>query len=329
MVEKISLALFGSGYWGSKLAGEYLQFQNDKKNKFNFFGIVDPDTSRLKDLQNKFNLDSSKLFDNVKECLHNPEINAIHVATPSESHFEIASEALDQKKHVLVEKPMAMTSRDAFKLARLAEKNGRILLVGHIFRFNSALEKAKEILEQGQFGNINYIQLSWRDYLSPLPDRDIVFDLLPHPIDIVNFLTGEWPSSIYAHSVSYTRSPGDKKNEDMAFIILKMPDESSVQITLSWIQPGIKERVVSVTSSQKTMMVDTISQKLILCDTKGKENVAVSKNNTINSMISHFMKCILGEENPNNSSLVGAMTVGILSSARRSLSEKREVRMLE
>lgn len=329
MVEKINLALFGSGYWGSKLAGEYLQLQNDNKKEFNFFGIVDPDTSRLKDVQNRFNIDSSMLFDNVKECLHNPEINAIHVATPSESHFEIASEALEQKKHVLLEKPMAMTSRDAFKLARLAEKNGRVLLVGHIFRFNSALEKAKEILEQGQFGNINYIQLSWRDYLNPLPDRDIVFDLLPHPVDIVNFLTGEWPISIYAHSVSYTRSSDDKKNEDMAFIILKMPDDSSVQITLSWIQPGIKERVVSVTSSQKTMMVDTISQKLILWDTKRKENVGVSKNNTINSMISHFMKCILGKENPNNSSLVGAMTVGILSSARRSLSEKREVRMLE
>lgn len=328
MVKKINLALFGSGYWGSKLAGEYIQLQKDNEN-FNFFGIVDPDKESLVKLQSKFNFNSDLLYDNAEECLKNPEINAIHVATPNETHFKIASEALGQNKHVLLEKPMALTSRDAFKLARLAEKNGLVLLVGHIFRFNSALEKAKELLDKGQIGDINYIQLSWRDYLIPLPDRDIIFDLLPHPVDIVNFLTGEWPSSIYAHSVSYTRSSIAKKNEDMAFIILKMPDNSSVQITLSWIQPGIKERVVTITGSQKTMVIDTISQELYICSTKGKEDVGVNKNNTINSMISHFIKCILGEDNPNNSSLVGAMTVGILSSARRSLSEKKEMMTLE
>jgi len=328
MVEKVNLALFGSGYWGSKLAAEYIQLQQHNKN-FNFFGIVDPDKASLAKLQSKLNLSSDLLYDNAEECLKNPEISAIHVATPNETHFKIANEALGQNKHVLLEKPMAMTSRESFKLARLAEKNGLILLVGHIFRFNSALEKAKEILEQGRIGDVNYIQLSWRDYLKPLPDRDIIFDLLPHPVDIVNFLTGEWPSSIYAHSVAYTRSSIDNKNEDMAFIILKMPDKSSVQITLSWIQPGIKERVVFVTGSQKTMVIDTISQDLYVCNTNGKENIGVTKNNTIHSMISHFIKCIFGEENPNNSSLVGAMTVGILSSARRSLSEKKEMSVLE
>ena len=328
MVEKVNLALFGSGYWGSKLAAEYVQLQQHN-NDFNFFGIVDPDKTSLARLQSKLNLSLDMLFDNVEACLKNPNINAIHVATPSETHFTIATEALNQNKHVLLEKPMALTSRDAFKLARLAEKTGLILLVGHIFRFNSALDKAKEILEEGQIGDVNYIQLSWRDFLNPLPDRDIVFDLLPHPVDIVNFLTGEWPSSIYAHSVSYTRLSVDKGNEDMAFIILQMPDNSSVQITLSWIQPGIKERVVTVTGSQKTMVIDTISQDLYVCNTDGKKNVTVARNNTIHSMISHFIKCIFGEENPNNSSLVGAMTVGVLSSARRSLTEKRELRLLE
>ena len=90
----------------------------------------------------------------------------------------------------------------------------------------------KEILEDGQIGKINYMQLSWLDQLNPLPERDIIFDLLPHPIDIVNFLTDEWPSSIYTHSTSYTR-PTDKMKEDVAFIIMEMPDKKSAQITLS------------------------------------------------------------------------------------------------
>jgi UDP-N-acetylglucosamine 3-dehydrogenase len=327
MVDQINLALFGSGYWGAKLAGEYLQLHEYNKN-FSFFGIVDPNKSRLVDLQRKLNLNSDMLFDNVDECVKNPAINAIHVATPNETHFSIAHEALTQHKHVLLEKPMAMNSREAFKLARLAEKNGQILLVGHIFRFNSALDKARGILERGELGEIRYMQLSWLDQLNPLPDRDIIFDLLPHPVDIVNFLSDEWPTSIYALSKSYTR-PIEKEKEDVAFIIMEMPDKKLAQITLSWIQPGIKQRVVTVTGSDGTMIIDTISQNLFLCNIKGKKNIQVTKNNTIKSMITHFVNCILGTENPNNSSLVGAMTVGILSSARRSLSESRALKILE
>jgi len=327
MVSQINLALLGSGYWGSKLAAEYIQLQKDNKN-FNFFGIVDPDMSKLQDIQKKFNLSSSMLSDNVEECLYNHDINAIHVAAPNEAHFSIAYEGLCQDKHVLLEKPMAMNSRDAFKLARMAEKKGKILLVGHIFRFNSALNRAKEILENGEIGKINYLQLSWVDQLNPLPNRDIIFDLLPHPVDIINFLTDEWPSSIYVHSKSYKR-PTDKGREDVAFIIMEMPDQKSAQITLSWIQPGIKQRLVTITGSDGTMVIDTISQELFICNNRDKKNIAITKNNTIKSMITHFVNCIYGKENPKNSSLVGAMTVGILSSARRSLFEKRELRILE
>lgn len=327
MVRQINLALIGAGYWGSKLASEYIQLEEDEE-KFNFFGVVDTDRTRLEDIKNKLNLSSSKLFDNVKECLQNPDITAIHIATPNVTHYSIANEALNQDKNVLIEKPMAMTSRDAFKLARAAEKNGQILLVGHIFRFNSALEKAKKILDEGQIGKVHYINLSWLDMLNPLPDRDIIFDLLPHPVDIVNFLMDEWPSSIYAHSTSYTRVT-DKEKEDMAFIIMEMPDKSSVQIALSWIQPGMKERLVTITGSKATLVVDTLSQTLALHNKSGKTNISIGKNNTIKSMITHFVDCILGASPPNNSSLVGAMTVGVLTSARRSLSEKRLLRVVE
>ena len=327
MVDKINLALFGTGYWGSKLAAEYIQLQKQNE-RFTFFGIVDPDKTRLRAIQKKLNLDSNMLFNNVEQCLHNPDINAIHIATPNETHFGIAQEALTQNKHVLLEKPMALTSREAFKLARLAEKSGKVLLVGHIFRFNSALEIAKQILEKGQIGDINYLQLSWLDYLDPLPDRDIIFDLLPHPIDIVNFLTGEWPSTIYAHSCSYTR-PAEKQNEDVAFIIMEMPDKSSAQISLSWIQPGIKERQVIVTGTKGTLAIDTLSQELYIMKNDKKISINNTKNNTIMSMIKHFVNCIFHTENPINSSLVGAMTVGVLSSARKSLSEKRVLKILE
>jgi predicted dehydrogenase len=98
---------------------------------------------------------------------------------------------------------------------------------------------------------------------------------------------------------------------------------------LSWIQPGIKQRLVTITGSEGTIIIDTISQELFIYNKTGNRNIPVVKNNTIKSMITHFVNCISGRENPNNSSLVGAMTVGILSSARRSLSEKRNLKVLE
>jgi predicted dehydrogenase len=329
MVSKINLALFGAGYWGSKLASEYVKLQREKDNEeFNFFGIVDPDKERLSKIGNRLSLSSTMLFSDVEQCLRNRDITAIHIATPAETHYNLAQQALNENKHVLLEKPMAMNSRDAFRLARLAEKNGQILLVGHIFRFNSALARAKEILENAGIGRINYIQLSWVDYLNPIPDRDIIFDLLPHPVDILNYLTDEWPSSVYVQSISYKR-PAEKQMEDMAFIVMEMPDKTSAQITLSWIQPGIKERALTVTGSEATMSVDTLTQEIQLFNSHGRKDVQVTRNNTIRSMVSHFLNCILGLENPSNSSLVGAMTVSILSAARRSLSEKRGLTILE
>ena len=97
------------------------------------------------------------------------------------------------------------------------------------------------MLGSGEIGTLNYLYLSWLDYLDPLPNRDIIFDLLPHPIDIINYLTDEWPSSIYVSSIAYSR-PAEREREDVAFVIIEMPDKKSAQITLSWIQPGIKER---------------------------------------------------------------------------------------
>ncbi len=329
MGKKVSLALLGAGYWGSKLAHEYITFQKEAKNEeFSFFGIVDPDKERLSKIGDLLNLPSSMLFTEVEACLKNPEVDAVHIATPSETHYYLAHQALLDNKHILLEKPMAMSSRDAFKLARLAEKNGRILLVGHIFRFNAALIRAREILEKSAIGKINYLQLSWLDELKLIPKRDIIFDLLPHPIDIINYLTDEWPASIYAHSISYTR-PTEREMEDMAFIVMEMPDRTSAQITLSWIQPGIRERIVMVTGTEATMSIDTLSQDIKVFNSGEEKAVPVIKNNTIKSMVTHFVDCIYGADNPKNSSLVGAMTVNVLSSARRSLNEKRGLRVLE
>ncbi len=327
MVKQVNLALFGSGYWGTKLASEYIETHKNLDN-FNFVGIVEPNKKRLAFVGQKLDLPSSKLFDNVQDCLVNPKISAIHIATPNETHFNIATEALNRHKDVLLEKPMALNTRDAFKLARLSESSGNVLLVGHIFRFNAALSQVKNILKNQDIGNLRYLHLSWLDNLNPIPDRDIIFDLLPHPIDIINYLTDEWPSSIYARSLMHD-TPYHRKIEDVGFVIINLPDGTLAQIDLSWIQTGMKERIILITASEASIRIDALSQDITIYISSGKTNIPVTSNNSMQSMITHFVNCISGIDNPNNSSLVGALTVNVLSSARKSIIENTEVRIHE
>jgi len=323
MVEQVNLALFGSGYWGTKLASEYIEAHSYLDN-FNFIGIVEPNKERLSYVGRRLNLPSSMLFHDVNDCLDNTEISAVHIATPSETHYDMASKALMRHKHVLLEKPMALNTRDAFKLARLSESSGNILLVGHIFRFNNALSHVKNVLKNQDIGNLRYMHLSWLDDLNPVPDRDIIFDLLPHPVDIINYLTEEWPSSVYAKSILHKAENG-KEIEDVGFVIINMPDGTLAEINLSWIQTGIKERSVLITGSDATIKIDSLSQESIIYRSTGKTNIPISRNNSMQSMITHFANCITGKDNPNNSSLVGALTVNVLSSARRSIAEDRVI----
>jgi predicted dehydrogenase len=164
--------------------------------------------------------------------------------------------------------------------------------------------------------------------LDPIPNRDIIFDLLPHPIDIINYLTDEWPSSIYARSIAHD-TPNHKKIEDVGFVIINLPDGTSAEIDVSWIQTGMKERIVLITGSEASIKIDALSQDTTIYRSTGKTNIPISPNNSMQSMITHFVNCIFGKDNPNNSSLVGALTVNVLSSARRSITEGREARVHE
>jgi UDP-N-acetylglucosamine 3-dehydrogenase len=165
MVKKINLAVVGSGYWGSKLTGEYMHVHEENPD-FNFRGVIDNDQEKLEGLRKKYRLESSKLFSNIDQCLADPSVNAIHIATPMETHCELACDALSKHKHILLEKPMATNARDAFEIAMMAEKNGSVVLVGHIFRFNAALSRAKELIERNAIGSVKSLTFNWLDYLN-------------------------------------------------------------------------------------------------------------------------------------------------------------------
>lgn len=326
MEEKINIAVVGAGYWGTKLIREYYLLSK-QKGPINIYGVCDISRDRIEKAIKaaEVNISDLKLLSTkFSDILSDENIDAVHIATPNETHYELALRAIQAGKHVLLEKPMTTSSREAFKLVREAEKHGVTLMVDHIFRFNNALKIVRDKITNGEIGNVYYLRLNWSAYLETLPTSDIIFDLAPHPIDIINYLLEEWPLRVQGTGKSYVR----ENSEEVAFLTLEYPDKVMAQVELSWLYKGIKTRSVEIVGGKGVIIVDALRQKITLY--KGEERVVhvpVEPNNTIRDMILHFAHHVLKNEPPLNSAHIGAMTVLVLENILKSVrsSEKVEI----
>jgi len=263
--------------------------------------------------------DSSKV-------LKDDSVQAVHLATPNETHFPLGMAALEARKHVLLEKPMALTLSDALKLARKAEEDSLVLHIGHIFRFNNAVRETRMLLNSGTIGRTLYFRLDWETLLEPPEGRDIVFDLGPHPVDILNFLSNEWPNRVLTVGRSFRRKKTGQ--EEVAKAVLEFEDDVFAHIAMSWLYAGPKRRHVSITGESGTIELDAMNQQLAVYDHAGLKNHPVQANNTIESMITHFVGGILKGEAPHTSGLTGAMTVAVLCAMRSAMKTKTFVSVL-
>jgi predicted dehydrogenase len=263
-----------------------------------------------------------------KDVIADPDINAVSICTPNETHYEICKQALEAGKHVLVEKPMTMAPDEAYKLVDLAREKKLVLSVGHIFRFNNALQKARSLIKSGFFGDIFCLKLQWTTLMPPIPNRDIITDLAPHPLDISNFLLDAWPSKITCKAKAYRRD----KLEEMAYILAEFSNNISSVFELSWLSPG-KVREVSLMGSTRFAKVDCLTQDFQVYENDHFYSLDVERNNTIGAELNHFIHCIQNKRNghsyPNkNNGLVGAHVVKLLEAARLS-NEQEKTRYVE
>lgn len=316
--ETINFAVVGAGYWGTKLVGEYLELSRTRK-EVELREIADISPVKLSKIANKWHIPSSMLKEDYNDLLHDPKIDGVHIATPNATHYEIARKAIEAGKHVLLEKPMCLSAGEAFKLARCAEKVNSILLIGHIFRFNAAINKVKEMIDNKEIDEVRCVELRWTALLPPPPGRDIIFDLAPHPVDILNHLFEEWPTRVYVDAKSYERKKAGL--EEIAFATLEFPRDILVELTLSWLHHGPRERTIRIISKENTMNVEAVKQRITLYEKDRREQIPIKPNNTIESEIMHFMERIKKNDPPINSALTGAVNVTVLEAMRKSLQE--------
>jgi predicted dehydrogenase/predicted transcriptional regulator len=220
--------------------------------------------------------------------------------------------ALEAGKHVLVEKPMTLKSRESYDLLRLARARALVLHVGHVFRFNAALRLARNIVDRGDLGKIFYARIQWTDQAF-FPERDIIFDLGPHPVDILNQLLGAWPQKLSGMARGYRGDRGE-----VAYVIAEFPNDVFAHVELSWLHPN-KAREVTIVGSAQSLVVDCLNQRVFRIKDDTREELAVSGNNTIEFEIDHFVDSIVRGDVSSESSLIGAQTVEVLESIRSSI----------
>lgn len=285
----MKIGVAGLGYWGKKVVREYIRLM--RENRIDELAIYDIDKSRL------LGIDAIP-YHSIEKFVD--DVDAIHICTNNESHYEFARYALMNKKHVLVEKPLTLDSNQAYKLVELANDKESILQVGHIFRFANVIRCIKRIYEEGYFGKIYYMTFRWMHY-NPYNRVDIIWDLSPHPLDILNFITEEWPRDLNClgiRSGSLTRQ---------ASIHAKL-NSMLINIELSFLHP-LKERIIEIIGSKRSARIDCIEQSI---DLYPDDSLYVESNNTIRDEILNFISSCEKSRAYTNSGLVGAKTVSII-----------------
>lgn len=180
-------------------------------------------------------------------------IDAVVVATPTKTHAPIAREVLQAGKHVLVEKPLCMTSKEAYELSTAADAANRVLMVGHVFVFNSGIVKLREAIEGHELGRIQYLD-AVRTNLGPVRgDVNALYDLGTHDISIFNYLLDSTPVAVSAHGRCITQPA----IEDVCFVTLRYPDGTIGHIHVSWLNPR-KVRTLTIVGEQKMAHWDDV-----------------------------------------------------------------------
>lgn len=258
------IALVGYGYWGPNLLRTLINISGCTVRY-----CCDIDPKVLQEVKRRY--PHVLTTTDFNEIISNPTIDGVVLATPTKSHFDLAQKAIIAGKDVLLEKPLASTSQEAWKLVALAQKNRKILMVDNILLFNPAVLKIKELIDKGEIGEILYIDSARTNLGLFQKDSNVIFDLASHEFSIIQFILGDKPISISVTGKSHVN-----KQVDVAYITAKYPKNILAHVHVTWLSP-LKVRRMSIIGSKKMIVYDDneSAEKLRVYDkgiTQGKIN---------------------------------------------------------
>jgi predicted dehydrogenase len=250
---RVRLALVGCGYWGPKVVRASASVP-----EVEVAALIDRDLRLAENLQRNYT--SARVADSLTDVLENEEVDAVIVATPPETHTEVAAEALMAGKHVLVEKPLARSADDCRLLGSLAEERDLRLMVGHTFRFSPAVRMVRQLLDARELGEVYYVDSQRLNLGRVRKDVDAIWNFAPHDISIINHWLGGTADAVTCHAYDYLQ-PGIP---DLAFLILEY-GSVVVHVQISWLSPS-KVRHMTVVGSRKMIVYDDVASQVVLHD---------------------------------------------------------------
>ncbi len=260
----INFAQIGVGYWGPNL------LRNLVSNPECFVKtVVDLSPERRSFVQ--ANYPTISVSDDINAAIEDTSIDAVVLATPVATHFDLAMKCLNAGKHILVEKPMAHTAEEVRQIGALAKQKKLVAMVGHTFLYNSAVRYVKQLIDSGELGEIRYIY-SQRINLGRIRnDVDALWNLAPHDISIIQYwLDEQEPLEISRNGMAYVQ----KGIDDVVFLAIKYPNNVMAHIHVSWLDPH-KIRKITVVGSKKMVVYDDIADHKISVYDKGIDRMAV------------------------------------------------------
>jgi len=259
IIKELRFGVIGWGYWGPKIARNL-----DSLSHAAVAMVADADAHRLTKLAvNQPWIKTTTLIENIF-C---SDVDAIVIATPVSTHFQLAREALLHGKHVLVEKPLTANVAEAEELIALAHEQQRILMVGHTFEYNPAVNELRKLVQSGELGKIYCIEAERVNLGLFRNDINVIWDLSPHDISILLYLLNKKPEKIKVQAHAHVQS----NIEDVAHLDLEFADGMNAHVHVSWLHPCKIRRVTVIGDARMVVYDDTNPAEMIKVYNKGAD----------------------------------------------------------
>jgi predicted dehydrogenase len=326
----VKFGVIGYGYWGPNVVRNL-----DQLDQVDVVQVCDLSASARQRAQKAF--PELEVTADPSALLSSPDIDAIAVVTPVWTHFEIARTALENGKHVFVEKPFTSNSVQAQELIELAEKKNLKIMVDHTFLFTGAVRKIRQLLEEDTLGRLYYYDSTRVNLGLFQHDVNVIWDLAPHDLSIMDHLIQQRPEAIVATGQTHLNG-----HEDIAFITLYFPDKIIAHINVNWLSP-VKMRTTLI-GGEKKMLVwnDLTTDEQVRVYDKGvsvssREGVydllvnyrsgdmwapRLERAEALTHELSYFVDCIINNRTPMNDGHAGMRVVKMLEAASQSLRQR-------
>jgi predicted dehydrogenase len=324
----VNVGIIGCGYWGAKHVRIFNTLPDARLTI-----VCDQDKEKLNQVREQYpyvarTSDYTDLFGD--------SVDAIVLATPVATHYQFAREALLHGKHVLAEKPLTASNKEALELVKLAKKQNKVLMVGHTFMYHPAVDYLRQLIKSGDLGEILYIDTARLNLGLIRPDVNVIWDLAPHDASIILYILDKEPISVSARGAAHF----DPDVHDVAYLELKFDKELLAHIHVSWLDP-CKVRRVTIVGSKKMAVYNDISdsEKIRIYD-KGvnvptdNDNFSgwppryrfgdvlipfISNAEPLKLECSDFVRCVTEGKEPRSDGWAGLRVVNILEAAHKSL----------